>query len=262
VLADVVSNAALDVVQEISSTQAPVDAAQESLNALLASRRSLDMTMTELRNLHIDTKVIDKELCDLIKEIASSAASYATTKTGAERKIRDLRGKIPGVHVQVESPVDYTKTHIKSMLLASDSLNMHVQYFSMDSEDEKGVSNADTISSVVSNSTSWMGSNTSSQISSAAQKQVSRQAEKHSVAGTLVISVSYTHKNASVLAPFALNIDKGVKVWNRLFPKDKLNVTHRCDMMKLALQDEPECGSNKFGIVSGTTYGSSFVGMV
>ena len=51
VLANVVSDKAIKIVEGISLLQAVPDAAQEELNSLLASRRSLDMTKTELMNL-------------------------------------------------------------------------------------------------------------------------------------------------------------------------------------------------------------------
>ncbi|KAF5667443.1 hypothetical protein FCIRC_9900 [Fusarium circinatum] len=67
-----------------------------------------------------------------------------------------------------------------------------------------------------------------------------RQLSSHSIEGPLVLSVSCPHKNASIVAPFLLHVDKAMKVWNHLFPVNK----------------------EKFSIISGVTYGSSFVGMV
>ncbi|KAK3990398.1 hypothetical protein QBC44DRAFT_368926 [Cladorrhinum sp. PSN332] len=172
VLASIVSPAALGHVGAIATAQAPVDATQEELNALLASRRSLDMTKTELLNLGIDTKPIDDEIGNLNTEIGDSVAT---------------------------------------------------------------------------------------QMSNAASAQVSDQTRKHSIEGTLVISVSCTHKNASILAPFVLNVDKGIKVWNRLFKDDKIEPTSTSSMLALATGDATH---NRFSIISGVTYRSSFVGMV
>ena len=59
------------------------------------------------------------------------------------------------------------------------------------------------------------------------------------------------------------NVDKGIRTWNHLFPgdEDRLSTTSRNAMAKTARSDDTE-GKKKFSILSGTTYGSSFVGMV
>ena len=260
VLANVVSMDALNVVEQISKAQAPADAAQENLNALLASRRSLDMAKTQLANLGVTTKSIDKAIRDVNKELDESAAEYAEAIINAEKTIRGLRAKIQGVHATVESPVDYVKTGIKTLPLSVDSLNLDVQYFPL-APGQDSPSFADGISTFVSSSTSSLGVQAQKEASTAAKNQVSQQLSSHNITGTLVIAVSCTHKNASVLAPCVLNVDKGIKVWNSLFPKDKLVPTNKDDIAKLALQDDLN-GTNKFSIISGMTFGSSFVGMV
>jgi hypothetical protein len=60
-------------------------------------------------------------------------------------------------------------------------------------------------------------------LSGAVQQQLSQQKQSHDLLGTLVLSVSCTHKNASVLAPFLLDADKGVKAWNYPFKQDQLD---------------------------------------
>ncbi|MCJ1479786.1 hypothetical protein MMC13_008472 [Lambiella insularis] len=261
VLANVVNSKAIDIVMQISAAQAPVDAAEGTLDSLIASRRSLDMTNTELRNLGIDTSVVDKAILDLNNSIAESAATYVKAKIQAESTIAPLRGSLPSVNANVESPVDYVKTQIKSMPLASDSLNMDVQYFSMDENNQDSTAFASTISGYIAASTSWMGIKASTQMSSAAAKQVSSQTSRHSIAGTLVLSVSCTHKNAQVLAPFVLNVDKGIKAFNHLFPDAAIDPTDRAAMAQLALKDDIN-SKEMFSIISGMTFGSSFVGMV
>lgn len=263
ILGNVISQDTLQVVEDIAKAQAKVDAAEENLNALLFSRRSLDMTRTELANLGITTGPIDAALEKVNTDIGAAAGVYATEKITAEATIRPLRAQIRTVHSQSESPVDYVKSEIKSLPLASDTMSMDVQYFSEDSIKQAGKTLAQSVASYVSKSNSFLGLSAQSQISAAAQQQVSRQVEEHEIAGTLVISVSCTHKNAAVLAPFVLNVDKAIRTWNHLFPdqKDKLNPTSRKAMAAVALADDTE-GAKKFSILSGTTFGSSFVGMV
>lgn len=259
VLADIVSQDTLDNVKQISKYNAPVDAAEEHLNSLLASKRGLDMTKTELQNLGIPTTDIDPELDSLKSEITKAAADYAKEKMTAEREIQPLRARIHAVDSQVESPVDYLKSDIKKMPLASDSVSMDVQYFSMDSNKQDATSHASKVSGFVSGSTSWMGAKASVELTAATHRQVNEQAAIHGITGTLVFSVSCTHKNASMLAPFVLNVDKGIKVWNSLFQDDKIDPTSTKGMVEMTKSSESE---NKFSIISGTTFGSSFVGMV
>lgn len=97
VLANVVSNDALNVVESISKAQAPADAAQENLNSLLASRRSLDMTKTELMNLGIETTDLAKAIDDINANLGKSAAAYAAAKAKAEAEIQPLRSGIQTV---------------------------------------------------------------------------------------------------------------------------------------------------------------------
>ncbi|KAI8628056.1 hypothetical protein F5Y19DRAFT_439418 [Xylariaceae sp. FL1651] len=263
VLANIVSNDALKLVEQISAIQAPVDAAQEQLNTLLSAKRSLDMTRTELLNLGIKTDKVNASIEALDSKIGDAAADYADRKIEAEDKIQPLRATIRSVHVEMESPVDYVKTQIKSMPLASDSINMDVQYFSNDTNKEDAKSLASNVSSYISTTTSFLGKDISTQMTRAAANQVSDQLQKHSIAGTLVLSVSCTHKNASVLAPFVINVDKGIKVWNHLFKDDKIVPTSTKNMMEIASQEESDSPDKKrFSIISGMTFGSSFVGMV
>jgi hypothetical protein len=262
VLASVVSQAALQNVEQISKLQAPVDAAQDALNSLISVKRSLDMTKTELRNLGAATDTLETELKKLDVELGKAAATYASAKMAAEPQIQKLRGLIRSVHSSVESPVDYLKTEIKTMPLAADTMNMDVQYFSFDSNSQSAASFSAQIAQYVSESAGQvLGPSESSKISTAASAQVSRQVSTHNIEGTLVLSVSCTHKNASILAPFVIHVDKAIKVWNHLFPGQKLDPTSKGTMLNIAKNDSQE-DKQKFSIISGTTFGSSFVGMV
>jgi hypothetical protein len=128
VLAGAVSMDALDLIYQILAFQAPVDEAQEKQKALLASKRSLETTKAELAELGIiDTQSIDSELETLNNSISESVKNHADLKIKAETQARNLRQQIPALNSQVETPVDYAKTGIKTMPLAADSMNMNVQ---------------------------------------------------------------------------------------------------------------------------------------
>ncbi|KAH6888395.1 hypothetical protein B0T10DRAFT_488093 [Thelonectria olida] len=260
VLANIVDPAVLQNVVDIAAAQAGADEAQEDLNAMIATRRSLDMTKSELVNLGVDVTDLNTELDDLNKRITEAAVKYCKAKIQAEKDIEPLRKNVYSVHSAPESPVDFVKTQIKSMPLSADSINMDVQYFSQDTNAEHTEDFAKQIGGFVSASTGWMGTKVSSQMSTAAQQQVNKQTKQHDISGTLVLSVNCTHKNAAILAPFVLNVDKGIKVWNHYFgDSDRIDPNNLETMTNLAKTNETE---KKFSIISGVTYGSSFVGMV
>ncbi|KAK6530118.1 hypothetical protein TWF694_003489 [Orbilia ellipsospora] len=261
VLGQVVDKDTLNLIETIAGLQAPIDATEASLNAALASRRSFDMLKVELANLGIDTKDLDTKTKELNGQITTYAKDYIAAKLNAEDKILAARSKIKSVSATVETPVDYMKTLIKTLPLAANSMNMDVQYFSLDSIKQKGMNFADAVSNYVADSVSFLGIKTTNQATTAARSQVAKQLENHEIVGTLVLSVTCTHKNASVLAPFILNVDKGVRVWNRLFSHDPLDPTDKVQMIKLAAGAETDKDA-KFSIISGMTFGSSFVGMV
>ncbi|KAI1110197.1 hypothetical protein F5Y14DRAFT_465891 [Nemania sp. NC0429] len=262
VLGGVVDQHALANVENISKLQSPVDAAQDALNSLISSKRSLDMTRTELKNIGANVAELDTQLTKMEEELGKAAATYASAKMSAEPQIQKLREQIRTVHSSIESPVDYLKTEIKSMPLSADTMNMDVQYFSFDSNSQSANVFSEQIASYVSESTSSIFfPSQSTKIAGAASAQVLRQVTKHDVQGTLVLSVSCTHKNASLLAPFIIHVDKAISVWNHLFPDKKLDPTNKATMMKIT-QDQSQEDKEKFSIISGVTFGSSFVGMV
>ncbi|RFU78889.1 hypothetical protein TARUN_3328 [Trichoderma arundinaceum] len=272
VMGQIVDKEAIKNVELIAGHQAKADAAQDKYNGLLASKRSLDMTLIELTGLNLakdDLQPLETEIEGFNKAVTDAAVSYAKAKIQAEKDIADVRANIPEVHVQWESPVDYVRTQIKPMALAADSINLDVQYFSTDSTDQKSTSHAEDISSFVSMKMQRLGAKVQAEMSGNAKSQANDQTENHDIEGTLVIAVTCTHKNASILAPFILNVDKAIKVWNQMWPEDdnRINPTSAEDMTKLAQEiDSPGGVGGKekpsMTIISGVTYGSSFVGMV
>ncbi|KAL2213091.1 hypothetical protein CC79DRAFT_1391071 [Sarocladium strictum] len=256
-LMSVVDDSALENVQKIAELQAPVDAANDNLNSLLSSKRSLEMTKTELRNLGVPTDSLDQELAKLNKSIGDASAAYTASKVASQAQITSLKEQTRRSRKSIESPVDYNRSEVKTMPLAADTMNMDVQYFPFES-----ASHATQIGAYVSRTASSIfGASTAQQIANAAAQEVAKQVNTNSIAGTLVLTVTCTHKNASIVAPFVLHVDKAVKVWNTLFPGYKLDPTSGTGMMKIAMNESQE-DQKKFSIISGTTFGSAFVALV
>ena len=145
VLGSIVHPAAMDTLLAMSALQAPVDAAQDTLNSFISLQRSLEMTASELVNMNIDPKDLVAKMHDVKADVEKSAVTYATTRVQQELQMQPLRAKVQLVNAGVESPIDYLRTVIKQMPLAADTLKMDAQYFSFD-ENEQTAQN--TISSI------------------------------------------------------------------------------------------------------------------
>ncbi|RBL89309.1 hypothetical protein [Chitinophaga flava] len=263
VLGSIVHSEVLKNLQELSAVQAPIDAAQDSLNSLISVRRSLDMTVQELTNLNVDATDIIGEISTLNTQIANAGKDYAKSWVDNIAKIKELKGKQQAVHVEYESPVDFNRTQIKNMALSADSLKLEAQYFSFDENMQSAQSTVSAIKSFISDSTNVLGDNFSGQASEAVSSQVSSQLERHDISGTLVISATCTHKDAALLAPLILDVDKGIRVWNKIFTDDenKIKTDSIANMQGIAMASGTE-EEKSINIISGATYGSCFIGMV
>ncbi len=261
VLGNIVQQDKLDNLAKMSELQAPADVAQTDLNSLISLKRSIDMTVQEMIDMGVNVTDLIAESEQVAEEVQRAAVSYGKAKVAAEKAVQPLRSEIFGTHSEIESPIDYNRSLIKRMPISSDSLQMNVQYFSFDENSQSSASHASTISSFVSESLDYFGEKQSTQASTSAQAQVNSQLSRHNIAGTLVICISCTHKNAQVFAPFILDVDKAVRAWNRLFPDNMIKTNDPASIAKIEATSETK-EDKSFDLLSGATYGSSFVGMV
>ncbi|MCE3227020.1 MAG: hypothetical protein K0S32_1571 [Bacteroidetes bacterium] len=261
VLGNIVPQAKLDNIVKIGALQAPSDAAQTNLNSLITLKRSIDMTIQEMIDMGIDVSDLIGESQDIGTQIQKAAIDYGKAKIASEKAIQPLRALVSEVSEEIESPIDYNKSMIKEMPISADSLQMNVQYFSYDENAQSSESHATTVSSFVSESLSVFGEGQSGQASASAQSQVNSQVSRHSISGTLVICITCTHKNAQVFAPFIMDVDKAVRAWNAIFPDNMIKTNDPMSIAKIEATADTKADKS-FNILSGATYGSSFVGMV
>ncbi len=260
VLGNIIPTGTLGILEAISGMQADIDAAEDNLNSLISVKRSLQMTVQELSEMGVDTTPVTDQIKAVDDLLKAAAGGYATAVVKNSVPIRDQKAKIRTVHDSPESPIDYNRTEIKKMPLAADSLKMNVQYFSFDRDEQTAASFISQIGGFVSDSLSIFGNDFSSQASGEAKNQTSSQVDNHDVVGTLVVSIACTHKDAAVLAPFVLDVDKAVRIWNTIYPSDKLEMSAASMVGLDGKDDAPD--APYIAIISGATYGSSFVGMV
>jgi hypothetical protein len=260
-LGNIVNPDKLDNLLELSGLQGPIDSAQDALNDLLLLKRSLQMTVVELNDLQIDTTDMQKQMDQVDQDIVKAATSYAQTSVKNLPLITQARSKLTQVASEVESPIDYVRSQLKELPLSSDSLHMDVQYFSFDLQTQKSQDAMTSIKAFISGATSFMGNKRSIEISTAATAQVSKQVELHDIQGVLVITATAHHQGAKVWAPFYIDVDKGIRAWNELYKNDHIDMDDTASI--IAIEKEDQQGTPKaFNILSGATYGSSFVGLV
>lgn len=260
VLGNIVDPQKLERLEQISELQAPADNAEDELNSLIALKRSIDTTVQELSNLRIDTTELTQESRAVGEEIQQAAVNYAKVKVNAKKEIQKLRAT-PLVSASWESPLDYNRTEIKKMPLSSDSMNMNVQFFSVDQNSQSSRTQSENIQEFISSEFKFLGDDFSDQASKAAACQVNSQYSRHNIMGTLVIAVSCTHKNAALLAPCVIDVDKAIRVWNHMYTGDMLKTDDPSSIIETARNAQTEKEAS-LTIVSGATYGSCFVGMV
>ncbi len=121
VLGNLVNPVTMDRLNQIATLQAPIDAAQDTMNSFITMKRSIDMTIEELQNMGIDTADVAKQSVVVGTNITKSAIAYAQTRITQELAMQPLRGKAVAVHESIESPIDYNRTMMKPLALSSRS---------------------------------------------------------------------------------------------------------------------------------------------
>ncbi len=260
VLGNIVDPVKLDQLHRIAEKQAPIDTAENNLNSLITLKRSIDTTIKELANMSIDTRELSKQSGEINKEIINAATEYAKEKLAGKTEIQKIQSETI-VNASWESPIDYNRTEIKKMPLSADSMNMNVQYFSFDRNSQDSKTQSQNIQDFVSSEFKFLGDEFSDEASKAAASQIHSQYSRHDISGTLVIAVSCTHKNAALLAPCVIDTDKAIRVWNSMYRDDMLKTDDPSNMITTAANAATD-KEKALTIVSGATYGSSFVGMV
>ncbi|MCW8092724.1 hypothetical protein [Alteromonas sp. ASW11-130] len=266
VLGNVVDQSKIDDLTKIAELQKPVDAAQQALNSYILSKRSLDMTLQEMINMNVaqdDLNNLVKEIDSVKSEMSKAAITLAQETVKALPEIRAARESMSQKQISssVESPMDYNKSAIKKMPISSDSMVMDAQYFRFESNSDSTDAHSSSVASYVSSQvSSFLSPTYAAQVGASAKKVMESQHSSHKIEGTLVITANCTHKVADVFAPFVLDPEKAIRAWNVYVPGKKIDTTDPKSMQKVIAGK----GSDSAGmyLLSGATYGSSFVGMV
>ena len=264
VLGNIVDPKKITALEAIATAQEPIDSSQQKLNDLILSRRSMDMTLQEMVNLGVDAEHLDKlteEIKTLTDTMANAAVELGEAVVKAEGDIQKARAEAGQIKINdaIESPIDYNKSALKQLPLSSDTMTLNVQFFRKETEDDRSSAYANSIATYVSAQCSgFLSPSVSPTLAASAKKAVESQSTRHGTQGTLVITANCTHRQAEVWAPFILDAEKGVRAWNATYPSDQINVTDAASV-KDAIEGKP---GDPMYLLSGATYGSSFIGLV
>ena len=274
VLANVVPNDTLERMKEISGLQSPIDNAETELNSAIMTMESLQMSTAELATLSIETSSLTGATLAAQTAVLSAAQNLALTRIKNAPAIAACSNGLSAVTESIESPVDYNKTAIKKMPIGFDSLKFNAQYFSFDEMDQEASNSMNSIKGFISSSVKVLGDSYAGEVTHTSQQQIATNRENHDVEGTLIITATCTHQDARLLAPFVLDVDKGIRVWNEYFSTGLsgdntaggksgqfINMNDSANVAKIAQQQDSTSAAT-MNILSGCSMGSSFVGMV
>ena len=257
---------------KVSEIEAPVNKAQDDLNNSIMAKRKLDMTLQEMIEMNVPQDSLNeftKEIDEVGNSIVANATKYGAAVVAAQKQLTTDGTYNIQMQEVPESPIDWNKSAIKQLDLSSDTMIVDAQYLRNEEEQDGSQAHADSVATTVSATiSSIFGPKYSSTAAASVKKSVLNQQSKHSIAGTLVITATCTHKTSDVFAPFVLDPEKAVYAWNTFFPdqNDKIETTDLKSLqaaIKNANSTTGKSEDNKFlSLLSGQTIGSSFVGMV
>ena len=268
VLGMIVDPSRIATLEQIAEAQLPVDVARDHVNALLRQKLSLDMTARELISLGAQddqlTKLYDN-MTTLMNDIIDATNTLADNVMDAEKAIVAVKMEAGQAQIgtQLMSPIDFAASKLQAMPLSSDSLNMDVQYFRYDVNEQTSNSTATAISSFVGGKvSSFLGSSFAASMAASANHSVASATQNHNIIGTLVICANCTSRQAQIFSPVKLDVEAAMdSIDQRQGGGDKMPVEDPQSMKVLALtgDDDPTQG---LPVLVGASYGSSFVGFV
>lgn len=260
-LGDLADARALDLLHQINAHQMKIDAARDRLNSRMALKRSLAMTVNELVDLGVDVTTFQAELRELDTSITASATDYLAARVTHEKSIQELEEKLSELDPPdgLESPIDFGASVLKQLPLSSESLKLDSQFFTFGEQVQD-----DTMANIerfIRSSTEQLGGR-SEEMTRAVTAQVDKQLQHHGISGTLIITVSCTHRLVSVFEPLVIDPDKAIAAWNaRYGAEDRIDA----DPLRPPAREPAATADGapaSLPVIVGASYGSSFVGMV
>jgi len=266
VLGNIIDPDKIQHLKDIANAQKGAEQAHNILNEAILSRHKLNMILQELINLNVKRDKIEEmeqKLEGITNDIAEKAIALADASINASSIVAKINedSEQSQIYSTVESPIDYDQSDLKQLNLSSDTMNMDVQYIRNETNQDQEAAHSSSVASHVSFQVSgFLSPKYAAQMSSSAKAATYSQTSKHTIEGTVVITVNCTHRRADVFSPFVLDVDKAINSWN-MVKENKLNSEDIEEVLK-ASKASPSNGDDAMQLLSGQTLGSSFVGMV
>jgi hypothetical protein len=273
VLGMVIDPAKIEQLEKIADAQNPVDLARDKVNALIRQKLSIDMTVRELVSLGASSdqlEDISKNSTEILKDIADAATDLSKLVITVEKQIFALKSEQGQKQIgsQVQSPLDLQASQLKPLPISSDTLNMDVQYFRYEENEDGTSSHSTSVSTFVGiKVSSFLGPTVGAQAGAAARATTDSASTGRSLLGTVVICVNCTHKQAQVFSPMVIDPESAMENYVTFTGKkwgEKPGDAEDPDaMLELAMAEiKPEDEAKGMPVLVGATYGSSFVGFV
>jgi len=266
-LGSVVDEDVLKLIVAIGKLEKDSDAAFDHMNSLMGMQRSLKMTLDELVGLEIKAPEMGGRLSELQTAIQAAAQNYITKRLANDKQIQTLRENLAATEADdtLDSPVNFETCNVVRKQVGFDSMRLDMQYFSYGESDEENQNTVIQIANAIRTMTAELNQQTSSEMARTASQQVSQQLKTHDLNGTLVITATCTHKDASMLVPLDLDADRMLEIWNHLHgDTDEIDPSDLTAMRKLAhsVSGSKDGLAGSIPLLVGFNLGSAFVGMV
>jgi len=233
------------ILQQIAQLQQDVETAQDSYNAQLRNKLSLDMSVEELKSLEVGKSMKDdqgeiignpEEAQEAMRQLdeARSIQDQATldsllllvkARTKFEKDyVSMMKSRVQTkIGYNVESPLKFNESEEIKLPIGTDTMNMDVQYFRNESNGQSSRGHVSAVSKHAGNAATGRYSSGGSKIEQETEDHMTSQCEKHQIKGTLVITARATHKLAKMYDA-KYDATKLVRAWNAKVPEQYINL--------------------------------------
>ena len=181
VLGQVVDISKIESLQRISQEEHKIDKAEAYLNRLLQTKLSLEATLYQLHKhvkaetrtkLENTIKKLDDDIATAFEGVVDAKVAAATDDADATP---DNNAIAPNISYSAESPIDWDKSPIKTLPLASNTMTFDCQYFSNDRNKQNADSYIAGIQAFVGTATKGLGFSRSAEMTTAVSDQAAWQ---------------------------------------------------------------------------------------
>ena len=274
VLGNIIDTNRISALETTANLQKKVDAAEDKYTASLRNKLSLDMDMSETVRLGVfeDTndetyKVMTEAVAAANTEVKNSLKEKVTARVAYQTALLQQLNNQPQTAFgsEPDSPIKWTSSKMEYLDLSSDTMDMNVQFFRNEENDQDSKSHTQKVASFVQTTVSSIfGGAVGASASRSAQSSMNSQKESHNIESTLVIAVTATHKKAQQFTEIMWDADKLVAAWNAKKPGEKITLYGegiKTMYTELMDQSEKKVGDD-LKLLAGRTFGSSFIGFV